>query len=389
MPAILEGVTNLPPAWALEIAEVTAGDEGFPPALDGVNLVLNRMRLAAFLAEFAEDKDVRDFLTLDAMAAAAGIPLSSTGVAADGHSLAIRPFRIWEYVWLYKTLNLSTGGRRVLDLGGPASHLSVLAALAGCQVTSFDVNPAIVQAARECAGALGLDNLDARAGDMRDLSALPSDSVDAVMSSSVLEHLTAADQEIALREMARVLKPGGMIGLTFDFGLPAPGANDHLPIPHDPPPDPAEALRRYLQPGLVLAGNPFSDNPIPGSLFRDGSVQYTVASLFLWKTPFRPLSAPKPETGTPVASRLKIENPLYRMCKCASSRAALLHHAEAAAREAEWRSSILEQACADRLAAMQELEQACADRLAAMHDRDRAIVRLHAGLNAADSGTGR
>jgi ubiquinone/menaquinone biosynthesis C-methylase UbiE len=354
------------------------------------------MRLAAFIAGFADDKDVRDFLTLDAMAVAAGIPLSSTGVAADGPGLATRPFRTWEYIWLYKTLNLSTGGRRVLDLGGPASHLTVLAALAGCHVTSFDVNPAIVEAARECAGALGLDNLEARVADMRDLSTLPADSVDAVVSSSVLEHLTAADQEVALREMARVLKPGGMIGLTFDFGLPAPGANEHLPIPHDPPPDSAEALRRYAQPGLVLAGNSFSENPIAGSLFRDESVSYTVASLFLGKPPLAAAGVPAPESGASLASRLRVENPLCRLFKCAGSLAALQHHAEAAVREHEQRSAVLEQICAERLAAMRVLEQicaerlagmrgleqVCAERLAAMHEKDRLIERLHTELNA-------
>jgi len=366
-----EDVPYLPPAWALETAEASAEDEGFPSTLDGVNLVLNRMRLAAFLAKFADDKDVRDFLTLDVMGAAVGIPLSSTGVATDGPGLATRPFRIWEYVWLYKTLNLSTGGRSVLDLGGPASHLSVLAALAGCRVTSIDVNPAIVAAAQECAGALGLDNLDARLGDMRDLSAWPSDSVDAVVSSSVLEHLNAADQEIALREMARVLKPGGMIGLTFDFGLPAPDANEHLPAPHDPPPDPVEALRRYVQPGLVLAGNSFSEDPIAGSLFWDRSVHYTVASLFLGKPPLEPVSAPEPESGELVTSRLRVKNALYRVFKSASSRAALLHHLKAAVREAEGRSSVLDQACAERLAAMIEM--------------DRLIVQLRAELNTREA----
>jgi hypothetical protein len=42
----------------------------------------------------------------------------------------------------------------VLDLGGASTHLSVLAALAGCQVTTIDINPVFVQAARECAEAL-------------------------------------------------------------------------------------------------------------------------------------------------------------------------------------------------------------------------------------------
>jgi hypothetical protein len=68
---MLEDVTNMPPAWALEMAEVSAEDEGFPFVLDGVDLALNRLRSAVSLDDFAEDKDVWDFPTLDVMAAAA------------------------------------------------------------------------------------------------------------------------------------------------------------------------------------------------------------------------------------------------------------------------------------------------------------------------------
>jgi SAM-dependent methyltransferase len=364
------------------MATVSAEDEVLPSAIDGANLVLNRLRLAAFLAEFAEDRDVGDLLALDVMGAAAGIPLSSTGLAEDTPGLATRPFRIWEYVWLYKSLKLSEGRRRVLDLGGPASHLSVLAALAGCQVTTVDINPVFVHAARECAEALGLSTLEARVGDMRDLSELPAESFDVVVCCSVLEHLTAADQEIAVREMARVLKTAGMIGLTFDFGLAASCSNEHLPPPHDPPPNSGEALRRYLQPGLVLAGNPFAEDPISGSLFRNGAVSYTVASLFLGKTPLEEFRVPKSESGAPIVNRSRVEALPYRIFKSASSQSAVLHGLRA-------EIGVLHAICAERLAAMDEkdqraamLEQAAAERLAAMHEKDRVINLLQAELNA-------
>lgn len=35
---------------------------------------------------------------------------------------------------------------------------------------------------------------------------------------SVIEHLPPADQGIALRELARCLKPGGILTITFDYG---------------------------------------------------------------------------------------------------------------------------------------------------------------------------
>jgi len=231
---------------------------------------------------------------------------------------------------------------------------------------------------------------------MRDLSALPAESFDVVVCCSVLEHLTAADQEIAVREMARVLKTGGMIGLTFDFGLAASGANENLPPPHDPPPNSGEALRRYLQPGLVLAGNPFAEDPISGSLFRNAAVSYTVASLFLGKAPLEEFHVPKPESGAPIVNRSRVETLPYRIFKSASSQSAVLHglRAEvevlhATIHEQEQRSTALDQTCAERLAAMDEkdqraamLEQAAAERLAAMHEKDRVINLLQAEVDA-------
>jgi ubiquinone/menaquinone biosynthesis C-methylase UbiE len=76
--------------------------------------------------------------------------------------------------------------------------------VAGCHVTSVDINPAFVQAAHECARALNLTTLDTRVGDMQELSAFADESFDAVVCCSVLEHLTAQDQEVPLREAARV-----------------------------------------------------------------------------------------------------------------------------------------------------------------------------------------
>jgi 2-polyprenyl-3-methyl-5-hydroxy-6-metoxy-1,4-benzoquinol methylase len=316
------------PAWALEMAWVSEGDEGLAPTIDGINLVLNRMRMATFLAEFIDDTDVRDLLTLDVLGTMAGLPISSTGAQETTPSLAMRPFRIWEYVWLYRSLGLSAGGLKVLDLGGPASHLSLLAAFAGCHVTSVDINPVFVQAAHECARALNLTTLDTRVGDMRDLSAFAEDSFDAVVCCSVLEHLTAHDQEVALRETARVLKPGGLAGLTFDFGVGAPGANEHLPPPHDPPTTSTEAVRRYSQGGLVPAGNPFAEDPIPGSLFHHASIGYTVASLFLAKPPAPEVRTPRCERGGSRLGELVIQNLPYRLHKCAKAAMGEVRHTD-------------------------------------------------------------
>ena len=303
-----------PPISAAELAGITDGDEVLDAHIDGINLALNRRRLVAFLEQFGADRDVRDLLALDVFGFATNLPLSSTGAADSGPLLVERPFRLWEYTWLYKVLGLASGQVRVLDLGGPATHISVLAAIAGCPVTSIDINPEFVDRAQEVARVLQLSRLEPRVGDMRDLSGLPANSFDCVMSCSVLEHLTGEDQQTALREMARVLKPGGAIGLTFDFGEPAPGRNEYLPPPHEPPQTAQEALQRYVQGGLAVQGNAFCEDPVPRSLFRDSSVSYTVAALFLAKAPGINLHRPQPRSDGSVWDRLVIEklpNRLY------------------------------------------------------------------------------
>jgi SAM-dependent methyltransferase len=326
------------PAWALEMAGVSNGDESQPSELHGINLPLNRARLARFLAEFADDRGVGDLLTLDVQGSTAGMPFSSTGLAESLPSLVLRPFRLWEYAWLYRTLNLSAGGVSVLDLGGPATHLTILSAIAGCRVTTIDINSEFVAAARECARELQIDSLDARVGDMRDLAAFPNDSFDVIVSCSVLEHLTGNDQEIALREMARVLRPGGMVGLTFDFGSAAPGANVYLPPPHDPPPGAAEALRRFSQGGLEPVGNPFAEDPVPGCLFHHESIFYTVASLFLAKPPVPVIGIPPPaRAAASVLGALRIPDLPRRFYRTVSR----LQHFDAYQTAAEERLAVI------------------------------------------------
>ena len=376
------------PQSALEMALVAEGDEHFPTALDTINLPLNRMRLAAFLAAFAQDKDVADLLALDIFAGAAGLPLSSTGLIEEGAQLALRPFRLWEYAWLYKSLGLADGNLKVLDLGGPASHVTILAALAGSAVSSVDLNPEIVRAAQECAQTFGLSGFAPAVGDMRDLSRFPDSSFDVVISCSVLEHLTAEDQELALRETARVLKPGGLVGLTFDFGPGAPGANIHVPPPHEPPSGCTEALRRYQQAGLVPVGKPLSEDPLPGSLFRDDSVTYTVASLVLAKPPAPDIPVPEcTPAGTRVFRMPPIANLPYRLF--AARQASFRQQEQAFAdlrsqlEQTTAHAATLQAAADERLAVLQKTHESAAEVRTQLEARDSLIAELRQQLEEA------
>jgi len=322
-------MTELVSPWADRVSSAdVVTDNDFPENIDGVNTVLNRRRLARWLSVFGQDADVNDFLLLDAIINSLDIPVTSTGATGPSSSLGLRPFRLWEYCWIYKCLALAKGDLNVLDIGGPGSHLSLLTALAGNSVQSIDLNPAFVDAANRVSGAFSLPHYNAFAGDARDLSGFDAESFDAVICCSVLEHLTSENQRVVLHQIARVLRPGGVAGLTFDYGPGAPGANEHLPPPHDPPNSACEAIARYEVGGLQIVGNRNLEEPLPGSLFRSLTVQYTIASLFVSRPPLVEIKLPAPENSRgSVLKQIRISNLIARSFDASMAR----HKAETAA----------------------------------------------------------
>jgi SAM-dependent methyltransferase len=125
-------------------------------------------------------------------------------------------------------------GERVLDLASP-KLLAVVLAREGVQVTSVDEFPAEVERWR--ALTAGQPNLRLEVADGR---ALPfeAESFDHAYSVSVLEHIPDGGDEAALRELARVVRPGGRVVLTlphapraFDEYRDRPVYADHGPTP--------------------------------------------------------------------------------------------------------------------------------------------------------------
>ncbi len=98
-------------------------------------------------------------------------------------------------------------GEDVLDLACGTGNAALLAAAHGARVIGVDAAPRLLEVARTRAKALGVD-LEVREGD---LLALPVDdaSVDVVLS--VFGVIFAPDPGQALREVARVLRPGGRV----------------------------------------------------------------------------------------------------------------------------------------------------------------------------------
>src|SRR5438477_9754950 len=101
-------------------------------------------------------------------------------------------------------------GEHVLELGPGTGYysLEVAATLAGGRLDIFDISQEFLDDVMRQARESGLDNITATQGDAR---ALPyaQDSFDAAFLVAVLGEIP--DQDAALRELARVLRPQGRL----------------------------------------------------------------------------------------------------------------------------------------------------------------------------------
>jgi len=98
-------------------------------------------------------------------------------------------------------------GIRLLDVGCGDGMLICTAAVRGAMVTGIDADPAMLAAARQRMAQAGLE-ATLREGRVEELP-FPDASFDVVISVTVL--CFVGDTEHALREMARVLRPGGRL----------------------------------------------------------------------------------------------------------------------------------------------------------------------------------
>src|SRR6202162_6337437 len=108
-------------------------------------------------------------------------------------------------------IGLLQPGERVVDVGSGAGIDSLIAArMVGSEgrVMGVDMTPAMLEKARRSADGGGFTNVEFRQGLAERLPVLDS-WADVVISNGVL-NLTP-DKDAALREMARVLKPGGRL----------------------------------------------------------------------------------------------------------------------------------------------------------------------------------
>ena len=134
--------------------------------------------------------------------------------------LPVSYWRTAEFAYAYRRLP-ATAGARVLDLGSPKEFSSLLARHRRHEVVVNDILPEEVAVSRRYARAQALEgsgpgHVSSEVQDGRCLSH-PSSFFDAAYAISVLEHIPDRGDSVAISELVRVVKPGGVVVVTTPY----------------------------------------------------------------------------------------------------------------------------------------------------------------------------
>jgi SAM-dependent methyltransferase len=213
--------------------------------------------------------------------------LSGGRFAVNGHvkrRAYIRRHKMWEYARGLALTGASGSLRRdgrplnVLDVGGAMTATIFYLAGLGDRVLSLDIDSGLAEGTNRAASARRLP-LEARTTDLASEDASAADlgfagGFDRIYCFCVIEHVPQPGQRLLAQRLGRMLAPGGMMCLTFDYGDDAP-TEEPMRRPAD-----VEALRQAV--GLPLWGNDsFVDTGSRYPLNRaHPSARYTFGSLF-------------------------------------------------------------------------------------------------------------
>jgi SAM-dependent methyltransferase len=125
-----------------------------------------------------------------------------------------------EFAYVLRQLRQPRGAR-VLDVGSPKDLAAMLARHRGFEVIATDILPEAVDLSRRYAESQGLEGsgpgrVRSEVQDGRGLP-YPDAFFDAAYSVSVLEHIPDRGDTSAMRELIRVVRPGGVIVATVPY----------------------------------------------------------------------------------------------------------------------------------------------------------------------------
>jgi len=140
------------------------------------------------------------------------------------------------------------GNHAVLDVGTGTGVVAITARRIGAKVTALDLTPALLEQARENARIAEHHDIAWHEGDAEALP-FPEASFDIVLSQ--FGHMFAPRPEVAIREMLRVLKPGGVIAFATWPGEQLIGRQFSLITKYVPPPQGVPSPVQWGDVGIV------------------------------------------------------------------------------------------------------------------------------------------
>lgn len=177
------------------------------------------------------------------------------------------------------------GSDKVLDIAAGTGEpgLSIAPMIPEGKVIVTDLSEGMLDVANEKASALGLNNLETQVADACELP-FENNTFDGVSCRFGL--MFVPDMQLAVQEMARVVKPGGRIATTvwagpennFWITCMMQNISQHIDMPK--PPEGAPGMFRCAQPGLIAsmfehAGlKNISENEASGNMEAGSAQQY-------------------------------------------------------------------------------------------------------------------
>src|SRR4051794_4224528 len=135
-------------------------------------------------------------------------------------ALPVSYWRSAEFAYVWRQLDRPAGAR-ILDVGSPKDLAAILARRRGYEVVATDILPEAVTSSARYARAQALDGRGPGRvhSEVQDGRALPYEdaSFDAAYSVSVLEHIPGDGDSAAIRELLRVVRPGGRVIITVPY----------------------------------------------------------------------------------------------------------------------------------------------------------------------------